>query len=150
MAVARRGVSWPNPLASIPTCMVGTAIAISEMAAETSGTDMYPPIQPMAVPTSSAARPIGMPPGSRTLVKKPTRMMPSTGRPIQATAQICPAGRIEMKVSEMPASVPSIAARGVILRTNGPTNAPMRTMTPMTKAQASPACHAWTGSFVAR
>ena len=73
---------------------------------------MYPPIQPIAVPTNSAARPIGIPPGSRMLVKKPTRMMPSTGRPIHAASQIWAAGRIEMKVSEMPARVPSIAARG--------------------------------------
>ena len=55
-----------------------------------------------------------------------------------------------MKVSEMPASVPSIAARGVILRMNGPMNAPISTMTPMTNAQASPASQACTGSLVAR
>ena len=46
----------------------------------------------IAVPTSRAARPTGMPPGSFRLVKKPTRMMPSTGSPIQAASQIC-AGR---------------------------------------------------------
>ena len=50
----------------------------------------------------------------------------------------------------MPASVPSIAARGVIRRMNGPMNAPMSTMTPMTNAQASPASQAWIGSPVAR
>ena len=81
-----------------------------------------------------------MPPGSFRSVKKPTRMMPSTGRPIQAASQIWPAGRIEMKLSEMPARVPSRAARGVILRMNGPMKAPISTMTPMMKAQASPAC----------
>ena len=93
---------------------------MSETACPTSGTDMYPPIQPIAVPTSSAARPTGMPTGSLMLVKKPIRMIASTGRPIQAASQICAAGRIEMKVIEMPASVPSIAARGVILRMYGP------------------------------
>ena len=91
-----------------------------------------------------------MPPGSRMLVKKPTRMMPSTGSPIQAASQIWAAGRIEMKVSEMPARVPSIAARGVILRMNGPMKAPISTITPMTNAQARPASQARTGSPVAR
>ena len=50
----------------------------------------------------------------------------------------------------MPASVPSSAARGVNLRIVGPTNAPMRTITPMMNAHARPACHAAIGSFVAR
>ncbi len=84
------------------------------------------------------------------LVKNPTRMMPSTGRPIHAASQICAAGRIEMKVSEMPARVPSIAARGVILRMNGPTKAPINTITPMTNAQARPASQARIGSPVLR
>ena len=89
-------------------------------------------------------------PGSFMSVKKPTRMIASTGRPIQAASHICAAGRIEMKVIEMPASVPSIAARGVILRMNGPTNAPISTMTPMMKAQARPASQACIGSLVFR
>ena len=55
-----------------------------------------------------------------------------------------------MNVIEIPASVPSIAARGVRWRIAGPTNAPIRMITPMMKAQASPASHAFTGSLVAR
>ena len=47
-----------------------------------------------------------------------------------------------MKVIDMPASVPSIAARGVYLRMVGPMKAPIRTITPMMKAQARPACQA--------
>ena len=50
----------------------------------------------------------------------------------------------------MPASVPSIAARGVYFRMVGPTKAPSRMMMPMTKHQASPACHAATGLPVLR
>ena len=84
------------------------------------------------------------------LVKNPTRMMPSTGSPIQAASQICAAGRMEMKVSEIPARVPSIAALGVIFRMNGPTNAPINTITPMTNAQARPASQARSGSPVVR
>ena len=66
-----------------------------------------------------------MPKGSRTSVKNPIRMIAITGRPIHAASHICAAGRIEMKVIEMPASVPSMAARGVSLRMYGPTNAPI-------------------------
>ena len=89
---------------------------MSETACPTSGADMKPPIQPMAVPTSSAASPTGMLNGSFTSVKKPIRMIAITGRPIHAASHIWAAGRIEMKVIEMPARVPSIAARGVSLR----------------------------------
>ena len=82
---------------------------------------------------------------------------PDAGRPRQqddrerrrarstATSNIWNAGRIEMNAIEMPASVPSIAARGVYLRIVGPTNAPIRTITPMMNAQASPACQASIG-----
>ena len=94
----------------------GMPIAMSDTACPTSGADMKPPIQPMAVPTSSAARPTGMPNGSFMFVKKPMRMIAMTGSPIQAASHICAAGRIEMNVMEMPAKVPSIAARGVSLR----------------------------------
>ena len=73
----------------------------------------------------------------------------STGSAIHAASHICAAGRIEMNVIEMPASVPSSAARGVNLRIVGPTNAPMRMMIPMMKAHARPAVHAAIGSFVA-
>ncbi len=55
-----------------------------------------------------------------------------------------------MKLIEIPARVPSRAARGVILRMNGPMKAPISTMTPMMKAQASPAAQARTGSPVLR
>ena len=47
-----------------------------------------------------------------------------------------------MNATEIPARVPSIAARGVYFRIVGPTNAPIRTMTPMRKAQAIPASQA--------
>ena len=103
---------------------------------------MNPPIQPIAVPTSSAARPTGIPNGSFTSVKKPIRMIASTGRPIHAASHICAAGRMEMNVIEIPARVPSIAARGVRRRMCGPTNAPIITITPIMNAQASPASQA--------
>ena len=45
-----------------------------------------------------------------------TRMMAKQIRPIPGVMNISSAGRIEMKVIEMPASAPSKAARGVILR----------------------------------
>ena len=69
---------------------------------------------------------------------------------IHGSSHIWNAGRIEMKAIEMPASVPSIAARGVCARIHGPTNAPSSTITPMMKHHASPACHASFASFVLR
>jgi hypothetical protein len=50
-----------------------------------------------------------------------------------------------MNAIEIPASVPSMAARGVKRRMVGPTNAPMRTITPTMNAHASPAIQASTG-----
>ena len=52
-------------------------------------------------------------PGSFRSVKKPIRMMISTGRAIHSASHIWAAGRIEMNAIEMPARVPSSAARGV-------------------------------------
>ena len=69
-------------------------------------------------------------------------MMINTGSEIQAASHISAAGCIAMKVSEIPASAPSSAARGVYLRTVGPTNAPIRMITPMMNAHASPASQA--------
>ncbi len=43
----------------------------------------------------------------------PTSTNVSETKAIHGTSQLWKAGRIEMKASEMPASVPSIAARGV-------------------------------------
>ncbi|SKY65664.1 Uncharacterised protein [Mycobacteroides abscessus subsp. abscessus] len=55
-----------------------------------------------------------------------------------------------MKVIEIPARVPSIAARGVSLRTYGPTNAPIITITPIMNAHAKPACQACIASLLLR
>ena len=98
----------------------------------------------------TATSPPGMPPGSRTFAVHAISTIAKHTRPIHGTSHIWNAGRIEMNATEMPASVPSIAARGVIARIAGPTKAPIRTMTPMMKHHASPACHATTGSLVLR
>ena len=71
-------------------------------------------------------------------------------RPIHGVSHIWNAGRIEMNATEMPASVPSIAARGVRARSCGPMKAPSRTMTPMMKHQARPPTQASIGFFVSR
>ena len=86
-------------------------------------------------------------PGSLRSVKNPIRMTTITGNAIHRASHIWAAGRIEMKAIEMPASVPSIAARGVYLRMYGPTKAPSSTMRPMMKHQASPASQACIGSL---
>ena len=77
-----------------------------------------------------------------------TRTMVSDSMNSQGSSQPRKAGRIEMKAIEMPARVPSIAARGVYFRTVGPTKAPKSTMAPMTRHHTSPDCHASSGSCV--
>jgi hypothetical protein len=96
-------------------------------------------IQPISAPTITAARPPGTPPGSRMLPVHAMSTMAKQASPIHGVSKIWNAGRIEMNAIEMPASVPSIAARGVTLRIHGPTNAPSSTITPMMKHQARPA-----------
>ena len=71
-------------------------------------------------------------------------MMPITG-----VMNICKAGAMEMKVMETPASVPSSAARGVILRMMGATNPPAISTKLCTNTQVSPASQPFTGSLVA-
>ena len=56
------------------------------------------------------------------------RMIASEMKASHGTCQRRNAGRIEMNAIEMPASAPSIAARGVYLRMVGPTKAPSRMM----------------------
>jgi hypothetical protein len=55
---------------------------------------------------------------------------------------------MEMKVTETPASVPSRAARGVILRITGPINPPIINTKLWTKTQVSPASQPLIGSPV--
>src|SRR4051812_46256886 len=77
-------------------------------------------IQYRTDPATMAARPPGIPNGRRTFAVQLIRM---TANATNATngmgSHIWNAGRIEMNVMEMPASVPSIAARGVNLRMYG-------------------------------
>ena len=58
------------------------------------------------------------------------------------------AGRIEMKVMDTPASVPSRAARGVTWRMNGAMKPPIIRMKLWKNTQTSPACQPLTGSPV--
>jgi len=70
----------------------------------------------MAVPTSNAASPTGMPNGNLHVREEADEDDRHHRKADPGASHICAAGLIEMKVSEMPASVPSIAARGVSLR----------------------------------
>ena len=63
---------------------------------------------------------------------------------------ISSAGRIAMKVTETPASVPSRAARGVMRRIQGAACAPKISTKLWMKTQVSPASHPLIGSFVIR
>ncbi len=60
-----------------------------------------------------AASPPGMPNGSLTPAVHDSRTIANVASAIQAAFHIWNAALIEMKAIEMPASVPSIAARGV-------------------------------------
>ena len=148
--MASSGPTCDRPLPSSPKWKDGNANPMSLAAAVTSGADMTPPIQAIAVPTSSAARLIGMLPGSFMSVSRPMSSNANTGSATHASAHMRAAGSMEMNVMEMPASVPSIAARGAHLRMYGPTKAPMSTMTPMMNAHARPASQARMGSLVCR
>ena len=94
--------------------------------------------QPITEPTITATSPPGKPPGSRMFAVHAISTIAKHTRPIHGISHIWNAGRIEMNAIEIPASVPSIAARGVIARIVGPTNAPSSTMTPMMKHHARP------------
>ena len=74
----------------------------------------------MTMPTITATRPPGSPPGRRTLAVQAISTIANETNAIQGTSHIWNAGRIEMNAIEMPASVPSIAARGVWARIHGP------------------------------
>ena len=68
--------------------------------------------------------------------------------PITGVMNISSAGRIEMKATETPASVPSSAARGVILRISGATKPPAISTKLWTNTQVSPPSQPLTGSPV--
>ncbi len=70
----------------------------------------------MIMPTAMATRPAGMPFGYLTPPNQLTMMMAKQVSPMIGVMYISSAGRMEMNVTETPASVPSSAARGVILR----------------------------------
>ncbi len=67
------------------------------------------------MPAAIATRPAGMPLAYFTPPNQLAMMMAKHTSPICGVMYISSAGRIAMKVTETPASVPSNAARGVIL-----------------------------------
>ena len=71
------------------------------------------------------------------------QVMPMTG-----VMYISSAGRIEMNATDTPASVPSSAARGVILRITGATKPPAISTKLWMKTQVRPASQPLTGSPV--
>ncbi len=75
-------------------------------------------------------------------------MMAKQIRPITGVWYISSAGRMAMKVIDTPASVPSSAARGVILRTHGAMKPPIIRMKLWKNTHTKPASHPWIGSFV--
>ncbi len=70
----------------------------------------------MIMPTAMATSPAGMPLGYLKPPNQLTMMIAKQVSPMIGVMNISSAGRIEMNVTETPASVPRSAARGVILR----------------------------------
>ena len=77
-------------------------------------------------------------------------MIMNVAMAIHGASIIWKAGRMAMKATEMPARVPSIAARGVKRRIVGPMNAPRMTIRPMNRAHSRPASQASTALLVLR
>ena len=108
-------------------------------AAVTSAGSMNPPIQPIAVPEQQrgeADREVARQPHAGEEADQDDDRSPagrSTAPPTSARA-----GRIEMKVMEMPASVPSIAARACTCGCTGRRRRRARMIRPMMNAQARP------------
>jgi hypothetical protein len=114
--------NW-KPENTWPTAGSGIEKPKLENADLTPATDTPPMLMPNKVepqainmPTAMATRPAGMPFGYRTPPNQLAMMMAKQVRPITGVMNISSAGRIEMKVTDTPASVPSRAARGVIIR----------------------------------
>ena len=89
-----------------------------------------------------------MPLGYRNPPNQLTMMTAKQVRPITGVMYICSAGRMEMKVIDTPASVPSNAARGVILRTIGAMKPPIIRMKLWKNTHTSPASQPLIGSLV--
>ena len=102
----------------------------------------------MIMPTAMATRPAGMPFQYFTPPNQLTRMMAKHTSPICGVMYISSAGRIEMKVTETPASVPSSAARGVIFRIYGAMKPPIMRIKLWKNTQTRPADQPLIGSPV--
>jgi hypothetical protein len=102
----------------------------------------------MIMPAAIATRPAGIPLKYFTPPNQLTRMMAKHTRPISGVMNISSAGRIAMKVTETPASVPSKAARGVICRMTGAMKPPIMRMKLWKNTQTRPADQAFMGSPV--
>src|SRR5229473_7643518 len=104
--------------------------------------------QAMNMPTAMATRPAGIPLGYLMPPNQLTMMMAKQTSPICGVMYISSAGRIEMNVTDTPASVPSSAARGVIFRIIGAMNPPIIRMKLWKNTQTRPADQPFIGSPV--
>ena len=106
--------------------------------------------QAISVPTAMATRPAGMPCRYLTPPNQLSRMMAKQIDADDRRHEHLQGRAMEMKVMETPASVPSSAARGVILRMMGAMNPPAISTKLCTNTQVSPASQPFTGSLVVR
>ena len=123
MAVTRITPRNWKPEKTRPKAGIGTEKPKLESAACRLATFKPPRLKPnrlepqaISVPTAIATRPAGMFMGYLKPPNQLTMMMAKQVNPITGVMKISSAGRMAMKVMETPASVPSRAARGVIIR----------------------------------
>src|ERR1700680_4501621 len=123
MAVTKMTPRYSNPENTAPKAGSGTEKPKLEIASPMPAMLSPPKSRPttfdpqaISVPTMMATSPAGMPFGYEMPPNQLTMMMAKQVRPITGVVNMSSAGRMEMKVIETPASVPSRAARGVIRR----------------------------------
>src|SRR6202048_93409 len=155
IAVTRMTPRYSNPENTWLTAGIGTEKPKLANASPTPLT-LKPPsprpnrLEPHAItmPTAIAISPAGMPFGYLTPPNQLTRMMAKQTRPICGVMYISSAGRIEMKVTDTPASVPSKAARGVIFLIYGAMKPPIIRIKLWKNTQTRPADQPFMGSPV--
>jgi len=94
-----------------------------------------------------AINPAGRRKGILTPATSPARTIIKEANPTNGFSKIFANGTVAIQTMAMPAKVPSIPARGVILFNQGPTMLPNISMMPPMKAAAIPTCQAIIEAF---
>jgi len=137
------------PAAGLMMCMSTMYYArlAYQLAKKTGRSDVCALPSGISVPAAIATSPAGIPPYF-TPPNQLTRMIEKQTTPMTGVMYISSAGFIEMNVIDTPASVPSSAARGVILGIYGATKPPIIRIKLWKNTQTRPADQPFMGSPV--